>query len=105
MKRLSVGVCAFNFETDKTEQVGEITYDGTEVRFSSLEHPFVRGIYDNPVFESDEINRRLREVHWATEPELFMQLLAVEYHGSYAFCERPTENGKLKSVGTKIENS
>jgi hypothetical protein len=93
--KLTVGVHAFNFDTDKTEKVGTITYDGTEVRASNLDHDFMRSVFNHPVFISDAGNQRLRPVHKETEPELFMWLLCVEYHGSYAHCERPTKNGKL----------
>jgi hypothetical protein len=101
--KLTVGVCAFNFETDKTEKVGTITYDGKQVRASNLGHPFMQSVFKNPVFESDAVNERLRAVYKDSEPELFMHLLCVEYHGSYAFCERTTKNGKLKSVEEVLE--
>jgi len=44
-----------------------------------------------------------RGVRADREPELWMWLLCVEYHGSYAHCDRPIVNGRRISVEEMAE--
>lgn len=96
---LTVAVNAFNFEKDKTEKVGDIIWDGKTIRASDPENGILSYILRSSVTHPDGG----RGVRADKEPELFMWLLCVEYHGSYAHCDRPIENGRRISLQEMAE--
>jgi hypothetical protein len=91
---ITVAVHAFNQKTDKTEKVGDIILDGKTIRGSNPENGILYYILRSSVRHPSQG----RGVRADREPELWMWLLCVEYHGSYAHCDRPIENGRRISA-------
>lgn len=90
---ITVAVHAFNQETDKTKKIGDIIFDGKTVRASNR-----NGILSYTLRSSLTHASQGRGVRADKEPGLWMWLLCVEYHGSYAHCDLPIENKRRISA-------